>query len=112
MAANTAVRRGVRVARPVTSSAVAAPPFETIPMITTPHGKSPREAYVPTAAARDLALTFVALQQWGDRWLRDATATARPVALETGEPLHAGFVTSAGREHTSGDVVMKPVTRP
>jgi DNA-binding HxlR family transcriptional regulator len=69
-----------------------------------------REEYRATMPARELLLTFVALQQWGDKWLREAAPAGRPVSIDTGEPLRVGFVTRNGREHAASRTTMRVVS--
>lgn len=65
-----------------------------------------RPEYTPTAAARELALVFAAMQEWGDRWIRRKPALIRPRKRGTREPLRVAFVEKGVKTVALDDVTM------
>ena len=61
-------------------------------------GDRERHAYVLTDAGRALALTFVALTQWGERWVIGRPAPVKLVDRTTGKALRATLVDRDGTE--------------
>lgn len=62
-----------------------------------PAGERSRKAYVLTSAGRDLALTFMALSQWGEAHVLGREAPVSLIDKETGDELRVGLVGSDGR---------------
>ena len=60
-------------------------------------GKRARNAYVLTPIGRDLALTFMALSQWGEKHFLKGDAPVELIDKETGKPLRVGLIDSEGR---------------
>ncbi len=55
-----------------------------------------RHGYVLTQKGRDLVPVIVALMQWGDKHLKDGTATLDLTDRRTGTPVKAGLVLEGG----------------
>lgn len=60
-------------------------------------GERARNGYVLTETGRDLALSFIALTQWGEDHLLGAPGPVEIVDQETGAPVRAALVDEAGR---------------
>lgn len=60
-------------------------------------GSRTREAYVLTSAGKDLALTLLALMQWGDDHLRDDAPPIAIVERKSGKPVRVELVTASGK---------------
>ena len=61
-------------------------------------GDRARHAYVLTEAGRGLALTLVALTQWGEKWVIGRPAPVKLVDRATGKALRATLVDRDGTE--------------
>ncbi|WP_119422065.1 winged helix-turn-helix transcriptional regulator [Desertibaculum subflavum] len=61
-------------------------------------GDRERHAYVLTEAGRALALTLVALTQWGERWVISRPAPVKLVDRTTGKALRVALVDKDGIE--------------
>lgn len=59
-------------------------------------GDRERHAYVLTNSGRALALTMMALTQWGEAWLIGARAPVEVIDSRTGEALHVAVVHEDG----------------
>lgn len=58
----------------------------------------PRSGYRLTPAGRELALTVLALRQWGDKWLKSGKAESKLVDRSTGDLLKVALVNKDGSE--------------
>lgn len=61
-------------------------------------GDRERHAYVLTEAGRALALTLVALTQWGEKWVIGRPAPVKLVDRATGKALRAALLDKDGTE--------------
>lgn len=61
-------------------------------------GTRVRQAYVLTDAGRDLALTLMALTQWGEQHLLNQPSPVTFVEIRTDHSLRVGLVDEEGRE--------------
>lgn len=59
-------------------------------------GSRTRDAYVLTEAGRALALTLMAMTQWGERYVLDGPAPVVVVDRATGRELHVGLMDEDG----------------
>lgn len=59
-------------------------------------GDRERHAYVLTEAGRALALTLMAMTQWGETWVLGRPAPVKLVDGATGETLHVALVNRKG----------------
>lgn len=55
-------------------------------------GSRTRDAYVLTEAGRALALTLIAMKQWGERYILGGPAPVAIVDRSTGRELHVGLM--------------------
>ncbi len=60
-------------------------------------GARTRDAYVLTAAGRELALVVIAIMQWGDRHLLEDVNPLKIVDKKTGKPVTISLVSETGR---------------
>jgi DNA-binding HxlR family transcriptional regulator len=59
-------------------------------------GSRTRDAYVLTEAGRALALTLMAMTQWGERYILGCPAPVAIVNRSTGRELHVGLMAEDG----------------
>jgi DNA-binding HxlR family transcriptional regulator len=59
-------------------------------------GSRTRDAYVLTEAGRALALTLMAMTQWGERYILEGPAPVAIVNRSTGRELHVGLTNEEG----------------
>ncbi len=62
------------------------------------HGMRARNAYVLTDAGRDLALTLMALTQWGEKYALKDEAPISVQDQRTGQDLRVGLINQDGTE--------------
>jgi len=60
-------------------------------------GSRPREAYVLTEAGRGLALTLMAMTQWGERYIFKHLAPVAIIDRSTGRELSVGLTDDTGK---------------
>ncbi len=58
----------------------------------------PRDGYGLTKSGRELALTCLALRQWGDKWLKQGPSVSELLDTSTGKPLRVALVNQEGYE--------------
>lgn len=71
-------------------------------------GKRTREAYALSDAGRGLALTLMALTQWGETYVLKGPAPVEVVDCKTGRPLRVALVDEKGRPAKLENAVLAP----
>lgn len=61
-------------------------------------GSRTRDAYALTASGKDLALTFLALTQWGETHVTKSRAPVKAVHRQTGDELKVTLTNEAGEQ--------------
>lgn len=67
-------------------------------------GQRARQDYLLTPAGRELGVSILALQQWGDAWTPSRTPTSVGFRRPHGEPVSVAFVDQNGRAIDPDDV--------
>ena len=71
-------------------------------------GRRTRDAYLLTAAGRELEVALGSLQQWGDKYLPwPAGPTVERRTKVTDRPVHVGFIDDTGHEVELDDVATR-----
>jgi DNA-binding HxlR family transcriptional regulator len=77
-------------------------------------GQRARSEYVLTEMGRTLALPFMAMTAWGDRWIGGGKGPFRLKSAKSGEPVRVAYVDEKGRAVAPADVgyeIVKPKPR-